>query len=77
MHLRRYLASLGISVATFADTIGVTVQAVHRYVNGERIPNRDVMERIAAATQGKVQPNDFYSVPPSRSCASMEVEPIA
>lgn len=77
MHLRRYLANFGISVATFADTIGVTVQAVHRYVNGERIPNRDVMERIALVTGGKVQPNDFYSVPPSGACASMEAEPIA
>ena len=31
-----------------------------RYENGERLPAPDVMRRIVAATNGTVQPNDFY-----------------
>jgi transcriptional regulator with XRE-family HTH domain len=48
--------------AAFADRLGVSVQAVHRYLNGERLPRPDVMVRIAEITGGAVKPNDFYSV---------------
>ncbi len=63
MQLRAYLTDQAISIAEFAERIGVSVQAVHRYLDGERIPQRDVMERIHAVTKGKVQPNDFYPLP--------------
>jgi transcriptional regulator with XRE-family HTH domain len=62
MDLRRYLDASDISVADFAETLGVTVQAVHRYCNGDRIPKRDVMDRILRATRGAVQPNDFFTL---------------
>jgi hypothetical protein len=39
-------------IPTFARLIGVSVQAVHRYVGDERVPGREVMERIRAATKG-------------------------
>ena len=60
MQLRRWLDNRDITVADFAARIGVTAQAVHRYVAGERVPRRDVMERIKRATRGAVQPNDFF-----------------
>jgi len=61
MDLRRYLDARNIPVAVFAETLGVSVQAVHRYLSGERLPRPDVMMRIKQATHGAVRPNDFYS----------------
>jgi transcriptional regulator with XRE-family HTH domain len=61
MDLRQYLDDRAIPITAFAGTIGVSVQAIHRYLNGERIPKREVMDRITRATAGKVQPNDFFS----------------
>ena len=58
--LARHLVLSGTPVNTFAREIGVSFQAVHRYVNGKRIPTRDVMQRIAEKTGGEVQANDFY-----------------
>jgi len=63
MQLRQYLATRNIPIPAFAASIGVSVQAVHRYLSGERTPRRAVMERIQAATDGEVQPNDFYTEP--------------
>ena len=61
MDLRRYLDARNIPIAVFAETLGVSVQAVHRYLNGERVPRPDVMIRIKQVTNGAVKPNDFYS----------------
>jgi DNA-binding transcriptional regulator YdaS (Cro superfamily) len=60
MRLSQYLAENDIGKAAFADLIGVSIQAVYRYANGERIPTPDIMRQIKAATEGKVTPNDFY-----------------
>lgn len=61
MQLREYLADQKLTIPAFADLIGVKVQTVHRYVNGERLPRREVMDKIKAVTGGKVQPNDFFA----------------
>lgn len=45
----------------FGGLIGKTQQSVNRYRRGEQMPDRDTMAKIVTATQGKVQPNDFYS----------------
>ena len=60
MQLRRYLSDRKIPMAVFAARIGVSTQSVHRYAGGERLPRRDIMERIRAETAGAVQPNDFF-----------------
>jgi predicted transcriptional regulator len=60
MKLGPYLAKENISPGVFADMIGVTVQAVHRYIANDRVPHRDVMQRIIEHTKGEVQPNDFF-----------------
>lgn len=64
MQLREYLDRREITIPVFAERIGVSVQAVHRYVTGERTPRPEVMKRIAAVTQGDVEPNDFYTPSP-------------
>jgi transcriptional regulator with XRE-family HTH domain len=68
MDLRSYLDARDMSIAVFADLLGVSVQTVHRYVNGDRLPRPDVMVRIAEITGGAVKPNDFYPV-----CREIEV----
>jgi hypothetical protein len=60
MKLGPYLAKEKITPGAFAERIGVSVQAVHRYVGDERVPHRDVMQRIIEHTHGEVQPNDFF-----------------
>jgi transcriptional regulator with XRE-family HTH domain len=60
MNLRPYLDERKISVPEFARAIDVSTAALHRYLAGERIPRQEIMERIALATKGAVQPNDFF-----------------
>jgi len=62
MRLRQYLSDKDITIPAFAAQIEVSVQSVHRYVNGERLPRPEVMERIKSATGGLVEPNDFYCI---------------
>ena len=61
MRLSQYLEANDLTLMEFAEKIGVSHQAVARYATGERIPRRNVMERIACVTKGLVQPNDFFS----------------
>jgi transcriptional regulator with XRE-family HTH domain len=61
MNLRSHLDKQKTSPAAFAEAIGVSVTALYRYIDGSRLPRRDVMARIAAATGGAVQPNDFFN----------------
>ena len=61
MLLSSYLASNRLTLAKFADQIGVSAPAVHRYAHG-RVPAPAIMRRIMLATGGAVGPADFYSV---------------
>lgn len=60
MKLARWLSLTGTSEAAFAARIGVSAISVRRYRDGLRLPMRDVMVRIVAATDGEVGPEDFY-----------------
>lgn len=62
MKLADFLSETGLSVIDFAGRIGVTRQALHRYISGERRPEWDVLLRISKETDGKVTPNDFLGV---------------
>jgi transcriptional regulator with XRE-family HTH domain len=59
MQLATYLSQKEISDGDFAEAIGVSRQAVHRYKTGERFPERAVLQKIAEATGGNVTANDF------------------
>jgi transcriptional regulator with XRE-family HTH domain len=59
MQLATYLSQKAISDGDFAEAIGVTRQAVHRYKSGERFPERAVLQKISEATEGNVTANDF------------------
>jgi transcriptional regulator with XRE-family HTH domain len=67
MKLKDYLASKSITAAEFGRRIKVSQAAVTRYAAGDRIPEPDIMRRIARITGGIVSPNDFYGpAPPNR-----------
>jgi len=51
----------------FHDRIDVSRQSLHRYRNGERIPEPDSMVKIYVETDGEVDPNSFYALPALRS----------
>jgi hypothetical protein len=65
MKLSAFLESRKINPAAFAAGTGLARQAVHRYIAGERIPDKSAMAKIVAATEGEVTPNDFYGAEPS------------
>lgn len=60
MKLKDYLSASGKTHAEFAEEIGVSVQSLYRYINGERIPDRDTMPKIMRATGEQVTANSFY-----------------
>lgn len=59
MHLRDYLAANG-GAKEMAKKLDVTPEAVRLWANGARMPRPAQMARIALATEGAVQPSDFY-----------------
>jgi transcriptional regulator with XRE-family HTH domain len=59
--LSAYLEEAQLSRAQFAAKIGVSKEAVRRYLIG-RVPEPDIMEKIALATACKVTPNDFFGI---------------
>lgn len=59
MTLADYLSQQAESGNRFAERIGVPAITVQRYLKG-RVPAPRVMEAIYTATNGAVQPNDFY-----------------
>jgi transcriptional regulator with XRE-family HTH domain len=62
MRLDEYLTQTSASRAEFAQEIGVSVESVRRYLAGERIPDREIMVKIALATDGQVTANDFFGL---------------
>jgi transcriptional regulator with XRE-family HTH domain len=61
--LRDYLTHASISRHQFAANIGVSAETVRRYLKGERIPTKELMQEIALATDGQVTANDFFDLP--------------
>lgn len=62
MTLNDYLRKAQITRAQFAETLDVSYETVRRYLDGSRIPDRDNMVKIAAATGCKVTANDFFGI---------------
>lgn len=64
MDLDQYLTMTGKTETEFAREIQLTPQAVNYYRNRQRRPrDESIIERIYAATNGLVTPNDFYPLP--------------
>jgi transcriptional regulator with XRE-family HTH domain len=59
MRLSEYLNLTGIKRAEFARRIGVTSGWITQLCDGVGWPSRDVAEKIASETSGKVTADDF------------------
>jgi transcriptional regulator with XRE-family HTH domain len=59
MTLDDYLKTQNVTEAQFADRIGVHQSTVNRLRTGS-IPSREVMAKIADATNGCVRADDFF-----------------
>lgn len=57
------------------EQIGVSHVALSRYVNGKRIPTKEIMQKIYEVTHGFVRPDHFYDLPvlqvPARGFVSL------
>lgn len=60
MKLLDWLVREKIPFAEFGTRIGRTGEAVRRYANGERVPDRATMPKIVRETRGEVTANDFF-----------------
>lgn len=62
MKLKDYLEQNNVKPKDFAKQVKVTPEAVGMWLAGKRRPrSEDTLAKIAAATDGQVQPNDFYA----------------
>lgn len=70
MTLKEYLDQTETTVDSFRAQIGAKSRTtIYRYMDG-RLPNKTMMRRIVAATDGKVQPNDFFASTSERGNAA-------
>ena len=60
MILKEYLKFFGITNKDFAKRIGISPVSLSRYMSGERLPEKEIILKIFTATNGAVNPNDFY-----------------
>ncbi len=63
MKLEAYLTKNQKSIEEFAQEAGISAQAIYKYLRGERIPRKEFLTRMAAATGGEVTANDFLDLP--------------
>ncbi|MGN6772509.1 MAG: helix-turn-helix domain-containing protein [Rhizobiaceae bacterium] len=64
MTLAEYLNSQKMTEAAFADRLNVSQVTVHRYVKGQRFPDRDMILRISELTGARVAPADWFAAAP-------------
>lgn len=65
MHLQPYLDQENIKYSEFASKLGVSEASVHRYANGERVPEPLIMQKIRKLTKDRVTADDitdFYII---------------
>lgn len=76
MILRDYISKYKKRVTTFATEIGVTRDCVYKYMNGDRIPEKEVMPSIVRVTKGEVTANDFHDLPILRKKRSRRTKSV-
>lgn len=60
MKLKTYLDERAETETAFAQRAGFKQATINRYVRGERFPDAEAIERIAAATDGSVSVLDWH-----------------
>lgn len=61
MKLRDYLRKEEITPTEFATMVGASKDGVTKWIYGQRMPRKDMLEKIAQKTNGAVLANDFMS----------------
>lgn len=59
MILKEFLQAEKLTLVAFAPQAGISVQTLHRYVQGHRFPTAENLLRIRLATDGRVTADDF------------------
>jgi hypothetical protein len=62
MTLNQYLSDEGIDDQAFAKLLRCDRSTIYRIRKCGQRPSPALMKKIALATDGKVQPNDFYGL---------------
>lgn len=57
---KQWLKNNNKKVADVARDLGLTHCVVRVWVETDRVPSRENMQKIIAYTGGEIQPNDFY-----------------
>ena len=60
MKLKSYLRLFKISNIDFSEKIGISSVSLSRYINGERLPEKSILNKIFKYTDGLVDANDFF-----------------
>ena len=60
--LHEYLKANNITVSAFAASVNTDQRVVYHWLNGEKIPRQEYMQRIYELTGGAVTANDFYGI---------------
>lgn len=66
MQLSEYISSRNLSVQAFANSVGVTPEAVRLWLKRKRTPSSTQVEKIRKVTKGAVKPNDLFSPRPRK-----------
>ena len=59
MRLNSYLKYAGKTHKDFADELGLSVSAIHKWLYGQRFPRKEHLKKIQELTNGEVTTNDF------------------
>lgn len=58
--LRRWMDKHQTTLAQFGERHSIAQSTLSELINGKKCPSRDMMAKIALATDGAVMPNDFF-----------------
>ena len=62
MKLKNYMDENKIKRGKAAGDLGVSLQNLHQWCTGKRIPRPEYMKKIYHWSKRKVSPNDFYDL---------------
>ena len=60
MNIKKFLKTFGITSKEFAKKIDISPVSLSRYINGERIPEKNIINKIYKESNGLVDANDFF-----------------
>ncbi|MBO7733097.1 MAG: helix-turn-helix transcriptional regulator [Methanobrevibacter sp.] len=62
MTLKEYLKTNKTTIEQLKNEFNVSQMTLWRWENGKAIPRREMLEKIAKWSLGKVLPSDFYGI---------------